>query len=98
MVKLSEVPPLLVKSILAVEDERFYSHHGIDPIGILRAMWVNLRSMSFQQGGSTLTQQLMKNFLLTDERTLSRKIPEAVMALIAERKYSKETILRKLSQ
>ncbi len=56
-------------------------------------MWVNLRSMSFQQGGSTLTQQLMKNFFLTDERTISRKIPEAVMALIAERKYSKETIL-----
>jgi penicillin-binding protein 1B len=56
-------------------------------------MWVNVRSMSFQQGGSTLTQQLVKNFFLTDERTISRKIPEAVMALIAERKYSKETIL-----
>ena len=93
VVRLSEVPPLLIKSILAVEDERFYSHHGVDPIGVLRAMWVNLRSFSFQQGGSTLTQQLMKNFLLTDERTLTRKIPEAVMALIAERKYSKEMIL-----
>ena len=94
LVKLPEVPPLLVKAILAVEDERFYSHNGIDPIGIMRAMWVNLRSMSFQQGGSTLTQQLMKNFFLTDERTLSRKIPEAIMALIAERKYPKETILQ----
>ena len=94
VVKLGDVPPLLVKAILAVEDERFYSHNGIDPIGIMRAMWVNFRSMSFQQGGSTLTQQLMKNFFLTDERTLSRKIPEAVMALIAERKYSKETILQ----
>lgn len=93
VVKLAEVPPLLVKAVLAVEDERFYSHHGVDPIGILRAMWVNLRSLSFQQGGSTLTQQLMKNFLLTDERTLARKIPEAVMALIAERKYSKDVIL-----
>ena len=93
LVKLADVPPLLVKAVLAVEDERFYSHSGIDPIGIMRAMWVNLRSMSFQQGGSTLTQQLMKNFFLTDERTLSRKIPEAVMALIAERKYSKDTIL-----
>jgi penicillin-binding protein 1B len=93
VVHLADVPPLLVKAVLAVEDERFYSHHGIDPIGILRAMWVNFRSMSFQQGGSTLTQQLMKNFFLSDERTLSRKIPEAVMALIAERKYSKETIL-----
>ena len=93
VVRLADVPPLLVKAVLAVEDERFYSHHGIDPIGILRAMWVNVRSMSFQQGGSTLTQQLMKNFFLSDERTLSRKIPEAIMALIAERKYSKETIL-----
>jgi penicillin-binding protein 1B len=93
VVKLSEVPPIVVKAILATEDERFFSHHGIDPIGILRAMWVNLRSLSFQQGGSTLTQQLVKNFFLTDERTLSRKIPEAIMALIAERKYSKQTIL-----
>ncbi|HKY07744.1 MAG TPA: PBP1A family penicillin-binding protein [Candidatus Binatia bacterium] len=94
VVKLMDVPPILVKAILAVEDERFYSHNGIDPIGIMRAMWVNLFSMSFQQGGSTLTQQLMKNFFLTDERTFSRKVPEAIMALIAERKYSKETILQ----
>jgi penicillin-binding protein 1B len=93
VVKLAEVPPLVVKTILAVEDERFYSHYGVDPIGVLRAMWVNLRSLSFQQGGSTLTQQLVKNFFLTDERTMSRKIPEAVMALIAERKYSKQVIL-----
>lgn len=93
VVQLDEVPPLLVQAVLAVEDERFFSHHGLDPIGIMRAMWVNLRSMSFQQGGSTLTQQLMKNFFLSDERTLSRKIPEAIMALIAERKYSKQTIL-----
>ena len=93
LVKLADVPPLLVKAILAVEDERFYRHHGIDLVGIMRAMWVNLRTMSYQQGGSTLTQQLIKNFFLSDERTISRKIPEAVMALIAERKYSKDTIL-----
>ncbi|MBM2802524.1 MAG: family penicillin-binding protein [Deltaproteobacteria bacterium] len=93
VVKLAEVPELVVKTILAVEDERFYHHFGIDPIGILRAMWVNLRSLSFQQGGSTLTQQLMKNFFLSDERKFSRKILEAMMALIAERKYSKQTIL-----
>lgn len=93
VVKLSEVPPLVVKAILAIEDERFFSHMGVDPIGIMRAMWVNLRHLSLQQGGSTLTQQLMKNFLLSDERTLGRKFPEAVMAIIAERKYSKETIL-----
>jgi penicillin-binding protein 1B len=93
VVKLAEVPPLLVKAILAIEDERFYSHHGVDPLGILRAMWVNLRTLSYTQGGSTLTQQLIKNFFLSDERTMSRKIPEAIMALIAERKYSKDTIL-----
>ena len=93
VVKLSEVPPLLIKAILAIEDERFYYHHGIDPVSIIRAMWVNLRSGGVVQGGSTLTQQLMKNFFLTDERTLSRKVKEAVMALIAERKYSKDDIL-----
>ena len=93
VVKLAEVPPLVVKAILAMEDERFYHHFGVDPIGIIRAMWVNLRSLSYRQGGSTLTQQLVKNFFLSDERTFSRKIPEAVMAVIAERKYSKDTIL-----
>ncbi|HXG52995.1 MAG TPA: PBP1A family penicillin-binding protein [candidate division Zixibacteria bacterium] len=93
VVSLSEVPPLLVKAILAVEDERFYKHHGIDPVSILRALWVNLRSGAVVQGGSTLTQQLMKNFFLGSERTLSRKVKEALMALIAERKYSKAEIL-----
>src|SRR5439155_1741319 len=93
VVKLSEVPPLLIKAILAIEDERFYHHHGIDPVSIVRATWVNLRSGGVVQGGSTLTQQLMKNFFLTDERKYSRKIKEAIMALIAERKYSKEELL-----
>jgi penicillin-binding protein 1B len=93
VVKLSEVPPLMIRTILALEDERFYKHIGVDPIGILRAVWVNLRSFGYRQGGSTLTQQLVKNFFLSDERTISRKIPEAIMAVIAERKYSKETIL-----
>ena len=93
VVKLSEVPPLLIKAILAIEDERFYHHHGIDPVSIVRATWVNLRSGGVVQGGSTLTQQLMKNFFLTDERKYSRKIKEAIMALIAERKYSKDEIL-----
>ena len=80
-------------AILAIEDERFYHHHGIDPVSIVRATWVNLRSGGVVQGGSTLTQQLMKNFFLTDERKYSRKIKEAIMALIAERKYSKDEIL-----
>jgi penicillin-binding protein 1B len=93
VVSLKEVPPLLIKAILAIEDERFYEHHGVDPVSILRATWINLRSAGVVQGGSTLTQQLMKNFFLSDERTLSRKVKEAVMALIAERKYSKNEIL-----
>jgi penicillin-binding protein 1B len=93
VVKLSEVPPLVVKAILAIEDERFYEHHGIDPVSVLRAVWVNIRSGGVVQGGSTLTQQLMKNFFLSDERKFSRKAKEAIMALIAERKYSKNEIL-----
>ncbi|HEY2987999.1 MAG TPA: PBP1A family penicillin-binding protein [Candidatus Binatia bacterium] len=93
VVSLAEVPPLLVRAILAIEDERFYRHRGIDPIAILRATWANLRSGGVVQGGSTLTQQLMKNFFLGDERTMRRKVKEAVMALIVERKYSKEEIL-----
>jgi penicillin-binding protein 1B len=93
LVTLAEVPPLVVRAILVIEDERFYRHRGIDPIAILRASWANLRSGGVVQGGSTLTQQLMKNFFLTDERSMRRKIKEAVMALIVERKYSKEEIL-----
>ncbi len=93
VVSLAEVPPLLARAILAIEDERFYRHRGIDPIAILRASWTNLRSGGVVQGGSTLTQQLMKNFFLSDERSLRRKIKEAIMALIVERKYSKEEIL-----
>ena len=93
VVSLAEVPPLIVKAILAVEDERFYHHHGIDPVSIVRATWVNLRSGGVVQGGSTLTQQLMKNFFLSDERKFSRKLKEAIMALIAERKYTKDEIL-----
>lgn len=93
LVKLSDVPPLLVHAILSIEDERFYRHRGIDPVAILRASWVNLRSGAVVQGGSTLTQQLMKNFFLDEGRTLRRKFKEALMALIAERKYSKEEIL-----
>jgi penicillin-binding protein 1B len=93
VVNLTEVPPLIIKAILAVEDERFYDHHGIDPVSIMRAVWVNVRSGGVVQGGSTLTQQLMKNFFLSDERKFSRKVKEAIMALIVERKYSKDQIL-----
>lgn len=93
IVKLKDLPPLLPRAIMAIEDERFYSHRGVDPLAVLRATWVNLRRGGIVQGGSTLTQQLMKNFFLGDERTLERKVKEALMAIIAERKYSKEEIL-----
>ncbi|MGD9764092.1 MAG: PBP1A family penicillin-binding protein [Candidatus Binatia bacterium] len=92
-VSLDELPPLLVQAILLTEDRRFYRHHGIDPIGISRATLANVRSGSVVQGGSTLTQQLMKNFFLNEERTLLRKATEAIMALLAERRYTKREIL-----
>jgi penicillin-binding protein 1B len=93
LVKLPEVPPLLVRAILAIEDERFYRHFGVDPVALMRAVWVNFRSGAVVQGGSTLTQQLVKNFFLGSERTISRKLKEAFMALIVERNYSKNEIL-----
>ena len=93
VVAIGEVPPLLVKAILAIEDERFYHHRGIDPVAVLRAFVTNLRRGGIIQGGSTLTQQLMKNFFLGSERTFERKVKEALMALVAEWKYPKEDIL-----
>ncbi len=92
-VKLAALPPLLVQAVLLTEDRRFYRHHGVDPLGILRATLTNLRSGGVVQGGSTLTQQLIKNFFLTEERTLRRKGLEAVMAVLAERRYEKDEIL-----
>ncbi len=88
-----ELPDLLVKTLLAVEDQHFYSHIGLDPLAIARAMLVNLRAGKTVQGGSTLTQQLVKNFFLTNRRTLWRKANEAIMALLLEAHYDKEEIL-----
>jgi penicillin-binding protein 1B len=88
-----ELPELLVKTLLAVEDRHFYTHFGVDPWGILRAMAANLRAGKTVQGGSTLTQQLVKNFFLSNERTLRRKVNELIMALLLEAHYSKDEIL-----
>ena len=93
LIQLKEAPPHLVDALLATEDQRFYSHIGISVRGILRAVWVNLTSGSVRQGGSTLTQQLVKNFYLSDERTLQRKVNEALMALLLEWHYQKNEIL-----
>lgn len=87
-----EIPELLRRGLIAVEDKKFDSHFGISPFGIIRAMGVNLMAGRTVQGGSTLTQQLVKNFFLNAERSLSRKAKEAVMAIILERHYSKEDI------
>jgi penicillin-binding protein 1B len=92
-IRVVDVAPLLVRAVLVTEDNRFFSHHGVDVIGVARAALANLRSGRVKQGGSTLTQQLMKNFFLTTDRTLSRKLVEAAMALVAERRYSKMQIL-----
>ena len=93
LVQLDDVPPLLIDALLAVEDREFFSHHGVSPQSILRALWVNLRAGKTVQGGSTLTQQLVKNFFLTNERTLWRKFNEAIMALLLEFHYDKNEIL-----
>lgn len=92
-IRIAELPPYLPKAFIAIEDRRFYSHWGIDPFGILRALTRNLAGGSMVQGGSTLTQQLAKNLFLTQERTMSRKIQEAILALWLEHKYSKTQIL-----
>lgn len=93
LVRLGEVPPLLVAGLLAVEDRDFFAHHGVQPRAIGRALLANIRAGGAVQGGSTLTQQLVKNFFLSNERTLGRKFTEALMALSLEWHYSKEQIL-----
>lgn len=93
LVRLENLPPYLVDAVISVEDQRFRSHPGIDLRRILGALVVNLRSGGIRQGGSTLTQQLVKNFFLTPERSLRRKVQEAAMALIVEARYDKEEIL-----
>ncbi len=93
LIKRSELPKKLVQALVAVEDRSFYQHYGVDAKAIARAMWANIRARSVVQGGSTLTQQLVKNFFLTRERSLWRKVNEALMALLLERRYKKDEIL-----
>ena len=90
---LAEISPLAVRAVLAAEDASFFEHPGISFTGILRAFWVNLRGSGVRQGGSTVTQQLAKNLYLTSERTMSRKLREAMLAMMLEWRYSKEQIL-----
>ncbi|MBX9651751.1 MAG: transglycosylase domain-containing protein, partial [Xanthobacteraceae bacterium] len=92
-VSLKDLPPYLPKAFIAIEDRRFYSHYGVDPIGIARAAVANILHRGVSQGGSTLTQQLAKNLFLTQERTMARKLQEVELALWLERKHSKSEIL-----
>src|SRR6187399_3616412 len=92
-VALKDLPPYLPKAFIAIEDRRFYSHYGVDPVGIARAAVANVLHRGVSQGGSTLTQQLAKNLFLTQERTLQRKLQEVELAIWLERKHSKSEIL-----
>lgn len=93
--RLQDIPLVLQQAIIAVEDNRFYQHYGVDLAGISRAALVNLQSGELQEGGSTITQQLVKNLFLTQDRTWSRKGEEVILALDMELRYSKEEILER---
>jgi penicillin-binding protein 1A len=92
-VTIRELPRYLPQAFVSIEDRRFYSHYGIDPVGIARAVVRNVTGGKLSEGGSTLTQQLAKNIFLTQERTASRKVQEAILALWLERNFSKDQIL-----
>ncbi|MBI6203441.1 peptidoglycan glycosyltransferase/peptidoglycan DD-transpeptidase MrcA [Providencia rettgeri] len=90
---LAEIPPLMIKAFIATEDSRFYDHHGIDPIGIFRAITVMASSGHASQGASTITQQLARNFYLSPEKTLMRKVKEAFLAIRIEQIFTKDEIM-----
>ena len=93
LVTVKKIPPYVGNAVLAIEDRRFYSHPGVDPLGLARAMWVNVKAGRFVQGGSTITQQLAKNLFLTPEKTIRRKVQEALLALVIDWRHGKDEIL-----
>lgn len=93
VLSLKEMPPYVPRAFVAIEDRRFYDHFGVDPLGIARAAVANILHRGVAQGGSTLTQQLAKNLFLTQERTLTRKLQEALLAVWLEQKFTKTQIL-----
>jgi penicillin-binding protein 1A len=95
IVPLTEIPPMLRQAVLAIEDDRFFNHKGVDLRGIARALWRNLRQGELAEGGSTITQQLARNVFLTPERSISRKVSEILLALEIERRLTKEEILER---
>ncbi|HXT66661.1 MAG TPA: PBP1A family penicillin-binding protein [Nitrospiraceae bacterium] len=92
-IPLAQIPPLIIETVLTIEDRRFYSHFGIDPIAVGRAIWTNFTRGGVVQGGSTITQQLAKNLFYSPQRTMGRKFKEALAALVLEVKYTKQNIL-----
>ena len=90
---LGEMSPFIPKAVVAIEDRRFYDHYGVDPVGIARAIVTNVTHRRGKQGGSTLTQQLAKNLFLSPDRTLERKVQEALLAIWLEHRYTKDQIL-----
>ena len=93
LVRIQEVPPTMKQAILAAEDERFYQHPGVDTIGVLRAAYANFSSGGKRQGASTITMQVARNFFLSSEKTLARKVYEALLAFKIENNLSKDEIL-----
>jgi penicillin-binding protein 1A len=93
-IPLDEIPPVLLKAVLATEDARFYDHFGVDVIGTLRAIVSNFRANGVKQGGSSITQQVAKNLFLSPEKTIQRKVHEAFLSLWIEARLSKEEILK----
>jgi penicillin-binding protein 1A len=93
IITLKELPPYVPRAFVAIEDRRFYEHYGVDPLGIGRAVVANVLHRGVAQGGSTLTQQLAKNLFLTQERTVTRKLQEVLLAMWLERKFTKTQIL-----
>jgi penicillin-binding protein 1A len=94
-VTLDQVPTVMVDAVLAAEDRTFFDHGGVDPWGTARALWADLRNQGGTQGGSTITQQYVKNVYLTSERTLTRKLKEAVLSIKLEQEFSKQQILER---
>jgi penicillin-binding protein 1B len=92
-IPLAQIPPRIIETVLTIEDGRFYSHFGIDPVAVGRALWTNFTKGGVVQGGSTITQQLAKNLFYSPQRTMGRKLKEALAALVLEVKYTKQDIL-----
>src|SRR5437763_8941771 len=94
VVSLKKIPPSAQQAVIAIEDAKFYEHHGVDPAGLVRALLFNVRSGGAYEGGSTITQQLIKNTLVGNERSIDRKIKEARLAVLLEKTMSKHQILQ----